>query len=428
MSRHATTSHSLFTFSSLRSGAVSVPHASSRSFARPNRHRALPIVLTSAALLLSACGKSPSNETKPATSAVADGNADATIATLELGERDVAQASSRPVAAGVYVTGSLDPAEKAEIQSQIAGQLSRVLVDRGSVVRRGQLLTTFESSALRAQVASAEAAVSARERDLEAADTLYKRGAASQQDFVNARVARDAARAQLAQARETLDRASITAPIAGQVSEKLVSSGEGIQSGKKLFTIVNADELELAGQISASDAARVRVGQSVQLTLEAYPGRTLTARVARLDAVADPTTRQVTVYIRFDNRTQRERIVAGLFASGRIQTPAGTGATPNSSNVVTVPTVAVRTEGTESVVYTVESGVLHRKVVSLGTRDPDADLVEIRSGLDSGATVLVAPGTSPRDNTPVRIARDDKNAGQRSNDNSNTTTVTGKKA
>jgi RND family efflux transporter MFP subunit len=381
------------------------------SFVRHRRARALSLTLVSATLLLAACRKdAPARATTASTPNTPSGEHAATSNAILLGERDVAQAGSRAVAAGVYVTGSLDPAEKVEIQSQIAGQLLRVLVDRGTVVRRGQVITTFESGALRAQVASAEAAVAARERDLVAADTLYKRGAASQQDFVNARVARDAARAQLAQAEETLQRANITAPIAGQVSEKLVASGEGVQSGKKLFTLVNTDALELAGQISASDAARVRVGQRVSLTLETYPGRTLVARVDRLDAVADPATRQVTVYIRFDNRAARERIVAGLFAAGRIETPTADSGRSSTTRVVTVPTVAVRTEGSESVVYTVAHDTLHRQVVTIGTRDPEADEVEIRHGLEAGATVLVAPGASPRDNTPVRMTRSDDRA------------------
>lgn len=395
--------------STSRSG---VPSVSSSFFAAApqvaSRALLLPTVFAST-LWLAACGNNASGSSKAADSitstAAANGATATPPTTLVLGTRDVARAGSQPVASGVHVTGSLDPAEKAEIQSQIAGQLNQVLVERGTVVRRGQLLTSFESSALRAQVASAAAALSARERDLEAADTLYKRGAASQQDFVNARVARDAASAQLAQVRETLARASITAPIAGQVSEKLVSTGEGLQSGKKMFTIVNADELELAGHIAAVDAARVRVGQTVKLTLEAYPGRTFAARVARLDAVADPTTRQVTVYIRYNNRVQRDRIVAGLFASGRIETsPTGTEANATTARAVTVPTVAVRTEGRDMVVYVVDGTMLRRRVVHLGRRDADADVVEVQRGLDAGALVLVAPGAAPRDSTPVRLA------------------------
>lgn len=396
------------------SGATAV--RSFPSLRRPAFSRAAVSLTAGAALLLSAaCGGDRASTDTPAARDGANANptastADSSLAsstTLSLGERDVVRADTRPVTSGIPVTGSLDPAERVEIKSQIAGQLDRVLVERGTAVRRGQALAHFESGALRAQLASAEAALAARERDLVAADTLYKRGAASQQDFVNAQVARDAARAQLAQARETLARASITAPIAGQVSEKHVATGEGVQSGARLFTLVNADQLELAGKIAAADAARVRVGQTVQLLLDAYPGRTFVGRVDRLDAVADPATRQVTVYIRYDNtpdaRSSRTRVVAGLFASGRIQVAADEAPTAGGATAVTVPSAAVRTEGSDQVVYLVEEGRLRRRVVTLGPRDPDTDRVEVRSGVAAGDLVLVAPGTAPRDNTPVRL-------------------------
>ncbi|MBL0937372.1 MAG: efflux RND transporter periplasmic adaptor subunit [Gemmatimonadaceae bacterium] len=365
--------------------------------------RVVPVLLVSA--VLAACGGDKTGAASVDSAAVASASVDndAANATLTLGARDVAPVVSRAVASGVEVTGSLDPAERVEIKAQIAGQLGRVSVERGTAVRRGQVLTAFESGAMRAQVASAEAALAARERDLVAIDTLYKRGAASQQDFVNAGAARDAARAQLAQARETLDRANIISPIGGQVSEKIVSSGEAVQSGARLFTIVNADELELAGHIAAVDAARVRVGLPVRLTLESYPGRTLNGRVDRVDPVADPATRQVTVYIRVDNR--RERVVAGLFATGRIQVSASTSNSAAANDkMLAVPVVAVRTEGKEQVVYVVDGTHLRRQVVTVGARDSESGLIEIRSGLTDGAMVLVAPGGSPRDAMPVRIA------------------------
>ncbi len=318
---------------------------------------------------------------------------------LSLGPSDVVRAVAGPVAAGITVTGSLDPADRVEIKAQLAGQLDRVLVERGTVVRRGQTLAVYDAGALRAQDASARAALAARERDLGAADTLYKRGAASQQDFVNARVARDAARAQLTQARETLARATVAAPIGGQVSDKLVSSGEAVQPGTQLFTIVNNDVLELTGQVGADQIGRVRVGQPVRLTLEAYPGRVLSGRVDRLDPVADPATRQVTAYVRVDNRVAG--VVGGLFATGVILSGAESQV---AAGAVAVPAAAVRQEGGAPVVYAIENDRVRRRPVTVGVRDAQSGAVEVRAGLAAGTLVLVAPGSPPRDGTPVRLA------------------------
>ncbi|MBL0890676.1 MAG: efflux RND transporter periplasmic adaptor subunit [Gemmatimonadaceae bacterium] len=361
-----------------------------------------------AAFTLSACGSdsaSTSQDSARASSAsdslspTAAGNT--TNTPLVLGARDLAVVVEQPLRAGIEVTGSLDPAERVEVKAQIAGQLARVTVERGTAVRRGQALTSFESGALRAQVASAQAAVAARARDLEAIDTLYKRGAASQQDFVNARAARDAAEAQLAQVRETLERATVLAPIGGQVSEKLVSTGEAVQSGAHLFTIVNSDVLELAGQMAAADAAQVRVGQRVLLTLDAYPGREVQGRVDRIDPVANPATRQVTAYIRVQNT--RDPVVAGLFATGRILTGQSTAAASAQASSLAVPSGAVRAEGRDTVVYVVADGRVQRRLVSVGARDAFTGLSEVRSGLRAGERVLIAPGAAPRDGAAVQV-------------------------
>jgi membrane fusion protein, multidrug efflux system len=393
-----------------RSRAVSTSHDSHFSSAMSASFVASRTMLGvfAAALTLSACGSdsasTPQDSARAASasdslSPTAAGNT--TNTPLVLGARDLAVVVEQPLRAGIEITGSLDPAERVEVKAQIAGQLARVTVERGTPVRRGQALTSFESGALRAQVASARAAVAARARDLEAIDTLYKRGAASQQDFVNARAARDAAEAQLAQVRETLERATVLAPIGGQVSEKLVSTGEAVQSGAHLFTIVNSDVLELAGQMAAADAARVRVGQRVLLTLDAYPGREVQGRVDRIDPVANPATRQVTAYIRVQNT--RDPVVAGLFATGRILTGQSAAAASAQASSLAVPIGAVRAEGTDTVVYVVADGRVQRRLVSVGARDALTGLSEVRNGLRAGERVLIAPGAAPRDGAAVQV-------------------------
>lgn len=391
--RAGTTTHDSHFFSSM-----SASFAASRTM----------LGVLAAAFTLSACGSdsasTPQDSARAASASdslppTAAGNT--TNTPLVLGSRDLAVVVEQPLRAGIEVTGSLDPAERVEVKAQIAGQLARVTVERGTAVRRGQALTSFESGALRAQVASAQAAVAARARDLEAIDTLYKRGAASQQDFVNARAARDAAEAQLAQVRETLERATVLAPIGGQVSEKLVSTGEAVQSGAHLFTIVNSDVLELAGQMAAADAAQVRVGQRVLLTLDAYPGREVQGRVDRIDPVANPATRQVTAYIRVQNT--RDPVVAGLFATGRILTGQSTAAASAQASSLAVPSGAVRAEGADTVVYVVVDGRVQRRHVAVGARDALTGLSEVRSGLRAGERVLIAPGAAPRDGAAVQV-------------------------
>jgi RND family efflux transporter MFP subunit len=318
---------------------------------------------------------------------------------VTLGERDVATATMMPIVAGIAVTGSLDPADRVEVRAELSGQIERVVVDRGSIVGREQMLAQFDASIVQAKGTSAIVNLGARERDLDAADTLYRAGVLSERDFTQARVVRDAAKADLAQARDAVSNATVRSPIRGEVSEKYVSAGEVVQPGAKLFTVVNNDALELAAEVGADQISRVRVGQTVRLTLDAYAGQTFQGKVARIEPVADAATRRVGVYIRVPN--QDHAIVAGLFATGTILTSANV-PTP----VLAIPTSAVRADSGAAAVLVVTGDKVELRPIVIGARDDAAGLLEVRSGLTTGDRVIVAPGSGVAPGTIIKLAAD----------------------
>jgi RND family efflux transporter MFP subunit len=318
---------------------------------------------------------------------------------VTLGARDVATATMIPITAGIAVTGSLDPADRVEVRAELSGQIQRVVVDRGSIVGREQMLAQFDAAIVQARGLSAIVNLGARERDLDAADTLYRAGVLSERDFTQARVVRDAAKADLAQARDAVSNATVRSPIRGEVSEKYVSEGEVVQPGAKLFTVVNNDVLELAAEVGADQIGRVRVGQSVRLALDAYAGQTFEGKVARIEPVADAATRRVGVYIRVPN--QDHAIVAGLFATGTILTSSNV-----STPVLAVPTSAVRADSSSTSVLVVAGDKVEQRAIVVGARDDAAGLLEIRSGLTAGDRVIVAPGGGVAPGTVIKLATD----------------------
>ena len=317
--------------------------------------------------------------------------------TVTLGSRDVATAERLTISSGIVLTGSLNPYQEVEVRAQVPGVVSGLRVDRGQSVRRGQRLATIEAQGIRSQAASADAQIAGAESNLalarrrfESAEMLFKREAVSELDYQTARSQLEAAEAQLAatraqaaSARENAARTTIEAPIGGQISSRSVSEGEAVQPGQTLFTVVNTEYLELAGQVPVDKSINVRVGQPVEFTLDAYPGQTFRGSVARIDPTADPGTRQVGVFVRLPN--QSRRLVGGLFATGRILT--GT-----EREAIAVPVDAIRGTADERFVWTVNNNVLRRVPVQIGDRDEAKGVVEVVSGLAAGATVVIGPG------------------------------------
>ena len=320
---------------------------------------------------------------------------------------DLGTAEFTTLTGGVLMTGTLNPAQTVEVRAQIPGVVSRLAVDRGDGVAAGQVLAVIEAEGIRSAAAGAQAMVAAAESNhvvarqrYESARRLYERGAISQFDMQTAEAGYQAAqsqlaaaRAQLAAAAESARRASVTAPISGEISDRQVNAGEAVTPGQPLVTIVNTTVLELAGQVPVQSAARVRTGQSVEFTFDAYPGQIFNGRVARVEPTADPSTRQVGVYLRLPN--PQRRLVGGLFAAGRIVTDA-------ADSVLTVPTAAVRAESGGSYVFVLENDHLVRKPVGVGSIDAGSGRTEIVSGLKAGDRILVAPGTVP-ENATVRV-------------------------
>jgi RND family efflux transporter MFP subunit len=289
----------------------------------------------------------------------------------------------------------------------VPGIVGRLAVDRGDPIRIGQLIAVIQAEGIRSAAASALAQVSAAQANLAlarqqvtSARTLHARGAISQIELQTAEAAYEAAEGQLAAARaqasaagESAGRANITSPIAGEVSDRHVSQGEAVNPGDPLVTVVNTTQLELAGQVPVQSAARVQRGQSVEFTVDAYPGEVFEGIVARVDPTADAATRQVGVYLRLPNPNRR--IVGGVFATGRVLSAT-------TDSVLTVPMAAVRTEDGGTYVWLIENERLTRRPVVTGVREDATGLIEILSGVSVGDRVLAAPG-AVQEGTPVRF-------------------------
>lgn len=361
--------------------------------------RALPAVtLGTAALLgLAACG-----------GASAGGVAEAAEEVVVLGPEDIAVAEVSEVAAGVALTGSLQPYRRADVLAQVPGTVASIRQDRGDAVRQGAVLATIQADGIRSQAAGAQAGVAAAEaglalarQQLESARTLHEAGAMADLDLQSAEAAYEAAVAQLAAAKaqaasagESARHTTIVAPFTGVVSDRVVELGEAVNPGQRLFTVVNSAYLELAGQIPVEAAGSIRVGQPVAFELKAYPGQEFRGTVDRIDPVADPSTRQVGIRVRLPN--PEGRIVGGQFATGRVLAE-------RAEQAIVVAESAIRETAGETHVLVIEDGKIVRRPVTLGARDPVRGVVAILSGLEAGEQVLASPGASLPAGTKVRV-------------------------
>ncbi|MEP7308975.1 MAG: efflux RND transporter periplasmic adaptor subunit [Acidobacteriota bacterium] len=334
---------------------------------------------------------------------------------------DVATVHAADLASGVFLTGSLEPSEKVAVRAQSGGTIQQFTLNAGANVTRGQLLAVIQAEALQSQVtsgevgvASAQSGIAAAERTLaaaqqrvEGAKMLNAAGALSRMDLLSAQSQVDgatgqvaaakaqaaAAAAQLAQATAASHRTNVEAPISGVVSERKVSEGEAVGVGQEVLTIANLDVLQLAGQIPVQQAALVRAGQVVSFTLDAYAGQTFTAKVGRVDPVADPATRRVGVWLDLPNPGRR--LISGQFVTGRV-------ITANVMQGLLIPRTALRGEEKARYVLLIEGGKVIRRDLHVGLFDDSASEVAVLDGLKEGDRVIASPALDIQVDAKVR--------------------------
>jgi RND family efflux transporter MFP subunit len=253
-------------------------------------------------------------------------------------------------------------------------------------------------------VATAHAQVNVAVAESTRAVALFAEGAIARRDHDNAMVSLESARARLAlaesqaaSAQDRLEMATVRAPVTGIVSQRHAQAGDRVDFGKPVLTIVDNRTLQLEASVEARWLSGLRPGREVRLTLaQGGAGDTILGRIARINPVADPATRQVRVYVEVPNRGN---LVGGLFVSGRALLE-------QVQRAVAVPTAAVRLEGEERtpVVYLVSGGRVVRRPVVLGVEDPDQALVQVRSGVVPHDTVIVGQVDGLADGTRVEVA------------------------
>lgn len=329
---------------------------------------------------------------------------------IVLGQQDVSSVKLMALNSGVLLTGTLQPAQMVSVKAQVPGTIAAFYVDRGVRVAQGQALAVIRAEGIRGQaegaragVAAAEANLAVAQQRLESARTLRQAGALSEIDFKAAAAGYEAARAQVAAARasaagaaEAAGNATVRAPFNGVVGARSVEVGQAVNPGDELFTVVRSEFLELSGQVAVEQAALIRPGQRVVFTLDAYPDREFGGEVSRIEPIADPNTRQVGVYLRMRNPGN---LIGGQFATGRIQM-AG------DAEVLAIPETSIRGAGADTHVFAIVDDKLVKRVVTLGRRDPATGVIEVKSGLQAGETIVVAPTATILEGARVQVGND----------------------
>lgn len=178
--------------------------------------------------------------------------------------------------------------------------------------------------------------------------------------------------------RKRLGDTTIRAPFAGQIAKRHVNAGEYVKENTPVFSLVALDPLKYTGTVPERFAPELKVGQRLELSVEAYPGQTFTGQVTRLSPAVEVQTRSLALEGRVANGDNRLR--PGFFAKGVALTRL-------DAVAAFVPAEAVVYFVGVSKVFVVSEGKVAERIVRAGSRQ--GALVEILDGVKPGETVAV---------------------------------------
>ena len=357
-----------------------------RHFPRRASRVSVRLLPTCLAVLVVACGGSPA------------GDEEGTPAEVPTIVADVATVTRQTVLEELAVRGTIAalPNQDVKVSALVGGRVIRVAVAEGDSVREGQVVATLDPGPVEDQRREATAAVQQARAALENAQAnlkrnqqLFEKGIAAGKEVEDAKKELATAEAGLEQTTAAFDtaqrqvgRAEVRSPISGQVVKRMVSGGEQVDgtAAQPILEIANLDRVELAATVPSGSLTRIKVGQTVLVSSDAYPGRDFAGAVVAIAPVVDPSTNAALVRVRITNPERLLKV--GMFAQGRVQLSAHTDA------LVVPPPALVRSQDGSAAVYVVTGDVAERTEVKVGFETPVA--IEILSGIKDGQMVLTS--------------------------------------
>lgn len=391
-------------------------------FIHPHSRRSLPLasgILLAAALAssLAVSGCSASLQRSSASAAVSQTPPPTPV--------DTVRVISRRLDMTINLPGELQPYEEVRVFPKVSGFVKWIGVDRGSVVKKGELIAVLEAPEIVAQKAEAQAKVFSAENQriagearLAADQSTYERlmaasktpGVISDEELETAEKAAEADRARVISLRNTADAARanlrsaaemesylrITAPFDGIVTKRnvhpgaLVGPGGGSGSQPSMLRIEQIAHLRLVVAIPEIYVAGVQQGAKVSFTVPAFPGRTFSGTVARLADSMDVATR--TMPVEMDVWNPSGELHSGMF-------PEVLWPVHRLQPTLFVPQSAVGRNMDQSYVIRIVDG--HAEQVSVKTGGAVNNLTEIFGQLSAGDEVALQATDDLRSGTAV---------------------------
>ncbi|HJV48149.1 MAG TPA: efflux RND transporter periplasmic adaptor subunit [Geothrix sp.] len=285
----------------------------------------------------------------------------------------------------------------ADLAFEVPGVVVGVEAKAGSEVKEGQRLVSLNDDTEAAQLRQFQAAAALAKATLRRARDQFEAKTISASDFETAEADAKAKEAAVQSQAAVVAKKHLVAPFAGHVGIVNTSPGAYLNPGTPVLTLQQLDPVYLDFFLPQREVVNVRLGQRVDASLDAFPGRTFSGKVSAVNPKVEGNTRNVQVEATFSNPGRW--LVPGMFANVTLDVGLRT-------KHLTLPQAAVTYNPYGAIVFVVKGEAasgLKAQQVFVTTGDSRGDQVAILKGLKAGDLVVTSGSLKLRNGTPLVV-------------------------
>jgi RND family efflux transporter MFP subunit len=277
--------------------------------------------------------------------------------------------------------GTFAPNIELNFLSENAGRVTKIFVDEGDRVTKGQVLALIDAEILNTDKQTAQATLQNAIRDEARYNSSFSTGGVTQQQLDQAKLAVQNARLRLQSSQRRVSDANIKSPINGIVNKRYIEPGAFVTAqGTQMFELVDVSKLKLNVNVNESQVANLNVGNRVQIKSNVFPGDNFSGKITFIAAKADNTL-NFPIEIQVENN-KKNTIKAGMYGTAIFKFPA-------QQPTITIPRGAFVGSVSSNEIFVLENGKTAkiRKVIAgriLGEN------VEVVDGLKEGETAIIS--------------------------------------
>lgn len=311
------------------------------------------------------------------------------------------EAKQESIIPRISAIGTTRAVQGIDVSSQVGGIIRAIRMESGQDVAKGTPLVEIDDSTEQADLKAGLATLKNAELALDRQRQLNAGGNSAKASLDAAQASRDSAAASVERTRAIIAQKAVAAPFAGRLGIRKVDVGQYVSPGTSFVTLQQLNPIYIDFPVPEQNLERLRPGQSVELQVDAFPGKTFAAKIKYVDARVSADTRNVLVRAEADNKDFQ--LLPGMFAN--VNVLAG-----DAAQSVTIPRTGVAYSLYGDSVFVIKATkdkdgadqlIAERRFVRTG--DALGDRVIIREGVKAGEKVITQGQLKLQPNARVSI-------------------------